>query len=294
MSTTLIHATGVTAAGTQTTPVQDPAGQLSMPVPLADSFAGRPDSVGDLSSLLVPASIVALVPDQLAAVPRWEWAGSHGKTQCAAHAAVHLRQSGAVDLVAWVDASSRASLLDGLASAGLRAGLDGDGGAERAAARFVAWLRGTTQRCLVVLDDLRHQDDVADLWPAGPAVITLVTARDPAVVAGSPARVVPVGCYSQREAIAALSAWLSADPDQRSGHLDLVLALDCEPAAIAQAGAVIATAELTCRSYHELFLRRRAVIEQAAGGEVPAMTTPWRPAPWRPPRCWPPGRPTTR
>ena len=96
-----------------------------------------------------------------------------------------LRQSGAVDLVAWVDASGRASLLDGLASAAARAGLDREGGAERAAARFMAWLRGTRQRWLVVLDDLRDAADVAGLWPAGPAGITLVTARDPAVVAGS-------------------------------------------------------------------------------------------------------------
>jgi hypothetical protein len=257
-------------AGTQTLPDQ----LATMPVPLDGHFASRPDTLSRLSRVLVPGLTVVLLPDQGAAAP-WEWPGSRGKTQCAARAAVHLQQSGAVDLVAWVDASGRASLLDGLAAAGLRAGLDGEGGAERTAARFVAWLRGTTRRCLVVLDDLRDPGDVAGLWPAGPAVITLVTARDPAVVAGSPARVVPVGCYSQREAISALSAWLSVDPDQRSGHLDLVLTLDCEPAAIAQAGAVIATAELTCLSYHELFLRRRAVIEQAAGGAVPPPVVTW-------------------
>jgi len=269
MGTALMRATAVATRGKQTTTGQTPTGQLSAPV-APGQFTGRPDTVGDLDGLLAPGSVVALVSDQPPVTAPWEWPGSRGKTQCAAHAAIHLRRSGAVDLVAWVDASGRASLLDGLASAGLQAGLDGEGGAERVAARFVAWLRGTPQRCLVVLDDLRDPADVAGLWPAGPAQITLVTARDPAVVAGWPARVVPVGCYSPREAISALSAWLSADPDQRSGHLDLALALDCEPAAIAQAGAVISTAELTCNSYHELFLRRRAAIEEASGHEVPA------------------------
>jgi tetratricopeptide (TPR) repeat protein len=270
--TALTRATGVTA---QPTPGEIPAVQPSMPAPLADRFVGRPDTMADLSGLLVPGSVVVLVPDQPAPVAPWDWSGSRGKTQCAAHAAIHLRQSGAVDLVAWVDASSRASLLDGLASAGLAAGLDDEGGCERAAARFVEWLAGTSVRWLVVLDDVRAAADVDSLWPAGPAGITLVTARDPAVAAGRNARVVPVGCYSQREAIAALSAWLSTDPEQRSGVLDLALALDCEPAAIAHAGAVISTAELTCRSYHDLFARRRAAGEQAADCEIPAAVVTW-------------------
>ena len=102
-----------------------------------------------------------------------------------------------------------------------------------------------------------------------------MTARDPAVVADSSARLVPVPCYSQREAVAALMGWLSTDPDHRSGQLDLALALGCEPAAIAQAGAVISTAELTCRQYHEQFLRRKAAIEADTGREVPAAVVTW-------------------
>jgi hypothetical protein len=275
MGTALTRATGVTAVGAQTMPGQLPAGQLSISVPLVGHFTGRPDTLGDLGGLLVPGSAIALVSDQDAGTAPWEWPGSRGKTQVAAHVAVRLLESGAVGLVAWVDASGRASLLDGLASAAARVGLDHEGGAERVAARFVAWLRGTRQRWLVVLDDLRDPADIAGLWPAGPGGSTLITARDPAVAAGWPARVVPVGCYSQREAISALSAWLSTDPEQRSGHLDLALALDCEPAAIGHAGAVISTAELTCRSYHELFLQRRARVEEAVGHEVAAPVVTW-------------------
>jgi hypothetical protein len=250
-------------------------GRRGLPVPLARHFTGRPDSLGGLSGLLVPGSAVALVPDLAGGTAVWEWRGSRGKTQAAAHAAGSLLRSGSVELVAWVDASSRVSLLDGLTSAATGAGLDPAGGAEAAAARFVAWLSAARKRWLVVLDDLRDPADVAGLWPVGPAGSTLVTARDPAAVAGSSARLVTVPCYSQREAVAALLAWLSTDPDTRSGQLDLALALECEPAAIAHAGAVIATADLTCRQYHELFLRRRAAIEASSGREVAAAAVTW-------------------
>ncbi|MCW2935805.1 MAG: hypothetical protein JWM19_6767 [Actinomycetia bacterium] len=270
MASTIPNVTGEAWPGTQTIPGQVTAG---LPVPLAGHFTGRPDTLGRLGGMLVPGSTVALVPDRDAAP--WDWCGSRGKTQAAAHAAVHLQRSGSVDLMAWVDASGRASLLDGLASAAAQAGLDLAGGAEAAAARLAAWLRATRQRWLVVLDDLRDAADIAGLWPAGPAGVTLVTARDPAVVAGLPVRLMPVPCYSQREAVSALSAWLSTDPDHRSGQLDLALALGCEPAAIAHAGAVISTAELTCREYLDLFLRRQAGIEAASGREVPAAAVTW-------------------
>jgi hypothetical protein len=133
----------------QTTPGQVPAG---LPVPLASNFTRRPDTLGRLDGMLVPGAAVALVPDQDAATGAWDWRGARGKTQAAAHATVYLRRAGSVDLVAWVDASGRTSLLDGLASAAARAGLDTGGGAEVAAARLVAWLRVTRQRWLVVLD----------------------------------------------------------------------------------------------------------------------------------------------
>jgi hypothetical protein len=252
-----------------------PGARLGLPVSLASHFTGRPDTLGALSRLLVPGSAVALVPDLGAGASAWEWRGSRGKTQAAVHAAGSLLRSGAVELVAWVDASSRASLLDGLAFAATGTGLDPAGGAEAAAARFVAWLSATRQRWLVVLDDLRDPADVAGLWPAGRAGSTLVTARDPAAVVGSPTCLVPVSPYSQREAVAALLAWLSTDPDTRSGQLDLALALGGEPAAIAHAGAVIATAELTCRQYHEQFLRQRAAIEASSGREVSAPAVTW-------------------
>jgi tetratricopeptide (TPR) repeat protein len=264
---------GVTASRT-------PAATGAMPprpglgVPLDGPATERPDTLPGLGALLVPGAAVALVSEQGTGGPG-DWRGSRGKTQAAAHAATWLRRSGAVDLVVWADASGRASLLGDLAAAAADAGLDSRGGAEVAAGRLVAWLAVTSVQWLVVLDDLREQADVAGLWPAGPAGITVVTTRDPDVVAGFPVALAGVGCFSPREAVAALSARLSTDPDHRSGQLDLVLDLDCEPAAIAHAAAVIATSELTCRGYHELFLAHRDAARRAAGREVPAPAVTW-------------------
>ena len=69
-------------------------------------------------------------------------------------------QSRAVDLLAWVNAASRASILSGYAQAAAELGLDHERDAEAVAARFLAWLDGATRPWLVVLDDLR---DAADL-----------------------------------------------------------------------------------------------------------------------------------
>jgi hypothetical protein len=271
---TMPNASSTTAPSAQLTPGQMSSGQLGLPVPPGGQFTRRPDTLGGLGGLLVPEAVIALVPDQETGAAPWEWHGARGKTRAAAHAAIGLRRSGAVDLVAWVDASSRTSLLDGLAVAATGAGLDPSGGAEAAATGFVAWLRATRQRWVIVLDDLRDPADVAGLWPAGPGS-TLVTARSPAVVADSSACLVPVPCYSPREAVDALMGWLSTDPDHRSGLLDLALALECEPTAVAQAGAVISTAELSSRQYHEVFLRRKAAIEADCGREVSAAVVTW-------------------
>ena len=104
--------------------------------------------------------------------PRWRWSpaeaaggardwpGPCGKTQLAAYLAGSLRRSRAVDLLAWVAAASRASVLSGYGQAAAQLGLDHGGDAEAVAARFLAWLDGTSRPWLVVLDDLR---DAADL-----------------------------------------------------------------------------------------------------------------------------------
>ena len=80
------------------------------------------------------------------------------------------------------------------------------------------------------------------LWPAGPAGRVLITAADAAAVPGEHGVLVcAVPAFSMREALNYLSGRLTTDPDQRSGAIDLAGALGCEPAALAQAAAVIAS-----------------------------------------------------
>jgi tetratricopeptide (TPR) repeat protein len=240
--------------------------------PLARAINARVESAPALDRALVPGGAVILVPEQAAKAQ--EWQSATGKTQLAAYAARSLGWPGGLYLVAWVTAASRASVLSGYAEAAERLGLDRTGDAEAVAARFAAWLRSTTRPWLVVLDDLRDPADLTRLWPTGPSGRLIVTADDPEA-GGGRARVLPVGCFATREAVAYLSERLSTDPDHRAGALDLALELGGEPAALAHAGAVIETSELTCRDYQEIFRRRRALIEQAGTGRVPAAAVTW-------------------
>jgi hypothetical protein len=72
--------------------------------PLADGFTPRRETVPDLDAALVPGVTVALVP-----AGRGEWLASAGKTQLAVACAETLLRSRTIDLLIWVNASSRAS-----------------------------------------------------------------------------------------------------------------------------------------------------------------------------------------
>jgi tetratricopeptide (TPR) repeat protein len=68
---------------------------------------------------------------------------------------------------------------------------------------------------------------------------------------------------------------LTVDPDQRIGAIDLVGDLGCEPCALAQASAVIASSGLSCRDYRDHFAQRRAQLAEAADGERSAAAVTW-------------------
>jgi len=77
-----------------------------------------------------------------------------------------------------------------------------------------------------------------------------------------------VPAFSIREALGYLSGRLTTDPDQRSGAIDLAGELGCEPAALAQAAAVIISTGIRCRGYRDYVSDRRS--QPAAGGEPAA------------------------
>jgi len=226
--------------------------------PLAEGFTARTETVPGLEAALVAGTAVALVGGGRGADAR-DWPRACGKTQLAAYLAGSLWRSRGVDLLAWVPATSRASVLSGYGQAAAELGLDYAGDAEAAAARFLAWLEGTSRPWLVVLDDLRDAADLGRLWPTGPAGRVLITAADTATVSGEPrALVFEVPAFSIREALSYLSGRLTTDPNQRGGAIELAGELGCAPAALAQAAAVIVSSGIRCRDYRDYFLERRA------------------------------------
>ena len=87
--------------------------------------------------------------------------------------------------------------------------------------------------------------------------------------------VFPVGPFSPHEALTYLTARLSADPDQRLGAVDLVQELSCDPLALAQASATIASSGVNCRDYREIFATRREQIAEASSEQPAAKAVTW-------------------
>ena len=144
------------------------------------------------------------------------------------------------------------------------------------AARFTDWLSKTARPWLVVLDDLRDAADLRGLWPSGPAGRLLITTANPAVLSAERrALTLPVPAFSTREAMGYLSGRLGTDPDQRSGAIDLVRDLGCEPLALAQASAVIASSGMTCRDYRQHFMQRQKQLAEAGRADPSAAAVTW-------------------
>jgi tetratricopeptide (TPR) repeat protein len=258
---------------------------------LADGFSARPESSPALAAALPAGAAVALVPDPgpggsggpgpggsggpVTAPDARDWLRSTGKTQLAAAFAESLWQSGGVQLLVWIDATSRASVLSAYAAATAAVtGREQASTCESVAAQFLSWLGETSRPWLVVLDDLTGQANLDGLWPAGEVGRVLVTSADAAAVPGG-IRVLPVKPFSMREAIGYLSGHLSADPDKRHGAIELAQELDLEPAALAQAIAVISTSPMSCREYRGHFVRMREHLAESSGPQPPGAAVTW-------------------
>jgi tetratricopeptide (TPR) repeat protein len=252
---------------------------------LTDGFDARVETGPRLADALPAGAAVVLLPDRAAAPAAFrgratasdgrDWLRSPGKTQLAAAFAESMWQSGGVDLLVWIEATSRASVLSGYAAATAAAtGREQASSCESVAVQFLSWLGETSRSWLVVLDDLADPATMDGLWPAGPAGRLLVTSADPTAVPGG-IPVVPVGPFSLHEAVSYLSGRLSADPDKRHGVIELAGELDLEPVALTHAGAMIASSPLSCREYRAHFVRRREQLAEASGAWPPAAEITW-------------------
>jgi tetratricopeptide (TPR) repeat protein len=249
---------------------------LSGTVPsLADGYTRRPETGSGPWDALHPGLTVILGPDRDARSLAMGLDGT-GKTQLAAAFAHKLWGSAELDLLVWLDAGSRDSLIMGYARAlaDIRVAAP-PGKPEAAAAQFLAWLADTGKRWLVVVDGLVEPADAAGLWPQGPSgqvvVTTSLTRLIPSPVRSGNAGQAPasrtakplsvaVGPFSQREAMEYLSGRLNYDPYQASGSLDLAISMDLLPAALALAVAYMLDSGHDCGRYrldYEKYRRNR-------------------------------------
>ena len=263
--------------------------------PVVPYFSARPETgFGTGAGLSPDQQRPMIVGDEPGSYLLTGAAGA-GKTQLAAAYANSLWQSRDVELLVWITASSRAAIITGYAQAfrqtslaaggppgpgpagtssqlpgaeitaapGPAGGYGGGQDQEEMARQFLRWLAETTRPWLVVLDDLADAADVADMWPRGATGRTVLTTRLlPASIAppSQPAKLVQVGPYSPREALAFLTARLFEDTAQRNGALDLAEVLERLPIALSQAAALIADRGIDARDYQTQYDERRRAM----------------------------------
>jgi tetratricopeptide (TPR) repeat protein len=249
--------------------------------PLADGFVARPESAPGLSEVLAPGTAVALTPtlSERAVVPEGspDWRATVGKTQLAAYLAESLWESRDIDLLVWVNAASRPSILSAYAAAAAAAiGIDPASDAEAVSARFISWLGETSRPWLLVLDELSAAEDIEGLWPAGPTGRTLVTSTEsPAALGRESLLPLAVSGLSRRESLGFLLGRLTEDRGQRTGAIDLVDALGGEPLALGQASAVLDSSIMSCRDYLDRYAGKRAQLAVAASGRPTGAAVTW-------------------
>ncbi len=244
---------------------------------LDDGLSARAQTAADLGAALVAGGRLVLVPLRVAGERPGSWLESCGKTQLAVFVAELLWRLRKVELLVWVVATSRTSVLSAyLEAAGDAMGADPGDDGDAVAARFVRWLGETSRPWLVVLDDLSDTADMEGLWPAGLAGRVVVTTANPAAFSAEQGTLIqPVGTLSAEEALGYLTSRLSESREKLPGAADLAEALGYEPLALAQAGAVMASSTLSCRDYLDRYERNRAQASDAAGREPPAASVTW-------------------
>src|SRR6201994_1913850 len=108
--------------------------------PLAEGYTDRPDTARGIVEMLVPGKTLALVPGSPFAEGPQNWLGACGKTQIAVIIAETLWRSGAIDMLIWINATSRAAVLSAFIEASVAAsGIKPTGTAESIVARFIGW-----------------------------------------------------------------------------------------------------------------------------------------------------------
>jgi len=247
--------------------------------PLADTYYPREQSGPDLVSSVRPGQAVVLIHgEETEQAPAAQ--GGTGKTQLAVEFTHAMWNTRAVEVLIWVNAASRESVITGFAQAANTVDASQpDEGAETAAARFVSWLANTRRPWALVIDDLAELSDLDELWPAGASGRVLITTRLPADAFEDSAfddrelRIVPVPGLSRREALDYVASRLTDYPDQRIEALDLGEDLDGLPLALAQATAAMSARRQGCREYRALLAERIPHMPAVPGASAAVLAT---------------------
>jgi len=183
--------------------------------------------------------------------------GGVGKTQLAVDLVHRSWVDHQVDLVVWVAAISRTTMVSAFAEAAAKIGVAGHGDEEAAGRRFLAWLTEEHgRRWLVVLDDVRDPADLRGLWPPTGNGNTVVTTRGrQAAFAGSGRRIITVDVFEPSESISYMRDKLN--DEEFNGAAQLADALGHLPLALAQAAAYIRDAGRDCADYLHRFREGR-------------------------------------
>lgn len=199
--------------------------------------------------------------------------GGVGKTQIAAALAHRLWNTGQVDLLVWITATSRNAVVTGFAEAAVRVTGRDDPNPEHGAARLLAWLSEPHQRrWLIVLDDVDNPDNLTGLWPpttlSGNTVVT-TRRRDSALLAGR--RHIDVNVFTLDQAVVYLRHKLVDHPHRLDGAEQLAGDLGHLPLALAQATAYILDrcTYMTCAAYRRRLADQRRRLAELAPHALP-------------------------
>jgi hypothetical protein len=282
MPPTLLCAGGGTAiVGAQRASVPILSGSVP---PLAVAYHSRQETGFGLADGLRPGETTLLVQaaggDPSGGAAAGGAIGGTGKTQLAVGFARSLCRERAVDLLVWVPAGSRTSIVASYAQAGADLDIIAPGeSAESSAQRFLGWLCGTERRWAVVLDDVSSPGDLDALWPRGPGGQVVVTTplRAEALGGHDPSMtILGVPGFSRREALGYLNSRLTAFPDQRIQALDLAEDIGGLPIALAQAASVITMTGSTCRRFRAEYAERlRATAGTLVDGCPQSLLATW-------------------
>ncbi|MFD6291170.1 tetratricopeptide repeat protein [Streptomyces sp. NPDC060205] len=200
--------------------------------------------------------------------------GGVGKTQLAARHARTCWESGELDLLMWVTATTREAVMTAYSSAAAALLGADPGDSDRAVSGFLVWLAArsavsagaTDHRWLIVLDDVPHLATLTGLWPpTTPHGRTLITTRnrDAAFTARGRHRI-GIDLFTDAEATNYLTAKLTThhrhdDPAHIQGlardlgHLPLALAL-------AQTVPYMVNKHLDCAAYRQRLADHRRTL----------------------------------